>query len=103
MFFRQNHGRIKANNRCTAGNRYDGLYDRFPHRRQKIIELRRIIPGDTGPVITMVDIADTTTGMLVMPKDHSRITAVPVAIFQLDCDGWIIGKIVTTEAVGGKG
>ena len=100
MLFCQGHGGIKADNREITGNMEDGLDDRFPQLRDQVVKLRRIVPGDTGAVIAVVDITGPSIAPIIVLEDDGGIALVPVAVLHLQSYRRVGRKVFTGELVG---
>ena len=99
MTLGQRHGRVKANNRKLAGDVEDGLNDRLPDLRQQKIQLRRVVPGHIGSVITVVDVAHLTGCGVDSLEYDRRVAMLPVSILNLQPDARIVGEVNPGELV----
>ena len=99
----QHHGGVEADDGEAAGDLEDLADDRLAHVGLQVVQLRRVVPGEAGAVIAVVDVARLAAALVDALEDDRGIGGVPVVILELD-DHAVIGReVLTAEGVGLEG
>ena len=86
LLFCQGHGGIKTDDRELACHFQNSLVDCFLNFPVQIIELRRVIPGHRGAIVSMIDVLGFPAGSIVTFENHSGVRARIIVIFDLYAD-----------------
>ena len=99
----QRHGGVEADDREETRDVEDGLDDLFADSGVEVVELRGVVPGETGTVVAVVDIASFAAGFVAAAENDGCIGLVEIVVFNLDFDSAVVGEIGAVVTVGGIG
>ena len=100
MLARQGHGGVKADQAETPGNGKDQVAHGLSDFRHQEVKLSRVVPGHMSAIVAMIDIAVLTAVMVMMLKDHCRITVIPVTLFNANADPLHLAQVRPAEIIG---
>ena len=103
MALGQRHGSVETNDREEARDVENRLNDLLADSSVQVVELRGIVPGEAGAVVSVIDVAGFTAGFVAAAEDDRSIGLLEVVILNFDFDAAIVREIRAVEGVGGVG
>ncbi len=100
---RQRHRRVEPDDRKLPRDLEDGLDDLLAHRAAQVVELRRVVPGEAGAVVAVVDVLPVAGPLVAAQKDHGRVGLLVVVVLDLDLDAIVPRQVRAVEGVSRVG